>query len=165
MKEWKNSDTLLNTIRQVVDLRFTGKHHIGLCPFHDEKTPSFIVSDEAYHCFGCGEHGDVVDFIQKIDGCDFKEAVKKLGISNRISSHQLTRIKRQQKLKDDFNNWVQKYGAEVGEKIFLAYNYRYTVRSYMYFRDLTLWEYHHDILINGSDEEKYELFREKIGKR
>jgi len=163
MKEWKTSEILLNTLQSHgVDLRFTGKHHIGLCPFHDEKTPSFIVSDTSYHCFGCGEHGDAVDFIQKTYNYSFKEAVKHLGIDRKVPRHQLTRLKRQKKLKQDFEGWVQRYGAEVGEKIFLAYNYRANVRSHLYFRDLTTWEYHHDILINGSDEDKYELYRDKV---
>jgi DNA primase len=52
----------------------------GLCPFHDEKSPSFHVRPQVglYHCFGCGEGGDVIDFIQKIDGLPFAEAVEYL---------------------------------------------------------------------------------------
>jgi len=52
----------------------------GLCPFHDEHTPSFHVRPQVgmYHCFGCGEGGDVIDFVQKIDGLPFSEAVEYL---------------------------------------------------------------------------------------
>lgn len=52
----------------------------GLCPFHDEKTPSFHVRPQVglYHCFGCGEGGDVIDFVQKTDGLPFTEAVEYL---------------------------------------------------------------------------------------
>ena len=52
----------------------------GLCPFHDEKSPSFHVTPSRgfYHCFGCGEGGDVIDFIQKMDGLGFAEAVERL---------------------------------------------------------------------------------------
>ncbi|MEQ8666521.1 MAG: DNA primase [Rhodospirillales bacterium] len=52
----------------------------GLCPFHNEKTPSFTVSDDKgfYHCFGCGEHGSVFDFVMKTEGLSFPEAVERL---------------------------------------------------------------------------------------
>jgi DNA primase len=52
----------------------------GLCPFHDERTPSFHVRPQVglYHCFGCGEGGDVIDFVQKVDGLPFSEAVEYL---------------------------------------------------------------------------------------
>ena len=52
----------------------------GLCPFHDEKSPSFNVNPAAdfFHCFGCGEGGDVITFLMKIDGLGFTEAVERL---------------------------------------------------------------------------------------
>jgi hypothetical protein len=53
----------------------------GLCPFHAENTPSFYVFDQKYHCFGCGEHGDVIDYIQRLYGYSFKNALKHLGIA------------------------------------------------------------------------------------
>lgn len=50
------------------------------CPFHNEKTGSFkVYSDGTYHCFGCGAHGDVIDFVSKIEGIDFNEACSRLG--------------------------------------------------------------------------------------
>lgn len=52
----------------------------GLCPFHNEKTPSFFVNDEKnfYHCFGCGESGNIISFLMKIDGLNFRDAVIKV---------------------------------------------------------------------------------------
>ena len=52
----------------------------GLCPFHDERTPSFHVRPQVgrWHCFGCNEGGDVISFVQKIDGLGFTEAVEHL---------------------------------------------------------------------------------------
>ena len=52
----------------------------GLCPFHDERSPSFHVRPQAgfYHCFGCGEGGDVYSFLQKIDHLSFQESVERL---------------------------------------------------------------------------------------
>ena len=56
----------------------------ALCPFHSEKTPSFVVNKEKqiFHCFGCGEHGDVITFIMKLKGITFKEALVYLGIKS-----------------------------------------------------------------------------------
>jgi DNA primase len=57
-----------------------GREHSGLCPFHNEKTPSFTVSDDKgfYHCFGCGAHGDVIKFVQETEGLSFPEAIERL---------------------------------------------------------------------------------------
>jgi DNA primase len=57
-----------------------GRNHTGLCPFHNEKTPSFSVNEDKgfYHCFGCGEHGNVIDFVMKTEGLPFPEAVERL---------------------------------------------------------------------------------------
>ena len=62
------------------DLRRVGTRWTGLCPFHDERTPSFSVNAEhkLYHCFGCGESGDAIKFVQATEGLDFKEAVEQL---------------------------------------------------------------------------------------
>lgn len=68
-------------VEQYVSLRPAGGGSLkGLCPFHDEKTPSFNVRPHvgAFHCFGCGEGGDVISFLQKIEGIGFVEAVERL---------------------------------------------------------------------------------------
>jgi DNA primase len=62
------------------DLRRVGTRWTGLCPFHDERTPSFSVNAEnkLYHCFGCGESGDAIKFVEMTEGLDFKETVEML---------------------------------------------------------------------------------------
>jgi DNA primase len=62
------------------DLRRVGSRWTGLCPFHDERTPSFSVNAEnkLYHCFGCQESGDAIGFVQATEGLDFREAVESL---------------------------------------------------------------------------------------
>src|SRR5436190_9765786 len=62
------------------DLRRVGSRWTGLCPFHDERTPSFSVNAEnkLYHCFGCQESGDAIDFVEATEGLDFREAVEML---------------------------------------------------------------------------------------
>ncbi len=63
-----------------VALKRRGRNLVGLCPFHDEKTPSFSVNDERgfYHCFGCGTGGNVFKFLMAIEGLSFPEAVRKV---------------------------------------------------------------------------------------
>ena len=68
-------------VGQHVTLKSAGVGSLkGLCPFHDERSPSFHVRPQVgrYHCFGCGEGGDVIDFVQKVDGLGFTEAVEYL---------------------------------------------------------------------------------------
>jgi DNA primase len=71
---------LVEVVSDVVTLRRRGRSGVGLCPFHAEKTPSFTVSEERgfFHCFGCGEHGDVFTFVMKTDSLTFPEAVRRV---------------------------------------------------------------------------------------
>lgn len=72
---------LESVVEQYVDLRRSGAYRmIGLCPFHEEKTPSFFVytNDDHFYCFGCHEYGDVITFVMKIKNLKFKIAVRVL---------------------------------------------------------------------------------------
>lgn len=71
---------LVEIVSQYVNLRRSGRTMVGLCPFHNEKTPSFHVNPERqrWKCFGCGEGGDVFTFVQKIDNLTFREALEHL---------------------------------------------------------------------------------------
>src|SRR3712207_3672909 len=62
------------------DLRRVGTRFTGLCPFHDERTPSFSVNAEhkLYHCFGCGASGDAIDFVKETESFSFRESVEHL---------------------------------------------------------------------------------------
>ncbi|KHD45440.1 DNA primase [Streptococcus hongkongensis] len=101
----KNSLNIVDIIGEVVSLSRSGKHYLGLCPFHKEKTPSFNVIEDRqfFHCFGCGKSGDVFKFIEEYRQVPFLESVEILadraGIvvdiapqrqeySPRISAHQ-----------------------------------------------------------------------------
>ncbi len=77
----KERSSIEDVVRDHVTLRPAGVGSLkGLCPFHDEKTPSFTVrpSVGSYHCFGCGEGGDVISFVQKVEHLTFSEAVERL---------------------------------------------------------------------------------------
>jgi DNA primase len=75
--------SITEVIGSRVQLRRAGKEFVGLCPFHADKAPSFSVSEEKglFHCFGCGESGDVFDFIGKLEGIGFREAKARLGVT------------------------------------------------------------------------------------
>ncbi|HEY7452173.1 MAG TPA: DNA primase, partial [Candidatus Limnocylindria bacterium] len=78
--EIKSRLPVAEIVGETVTLKRAGSTMKGLCPFHTEKTPSFTVSPEreSWHCFGCGEHGDIFTFVMKRDGIDFREALNRL---------------------------------------------------------------------------------------
>ncbi|MCK4235870.1 MAG: DNA primase [Candidatus Krumholzibacteria bacterium] len=72
---------IVQVIGSMLDLKRSGRNFKALCPFHGEKTPSFMVSPEKqiYHCFGCGKGGNVFNFLMDYEGISFVEAVRRLG--------------------------------------------------------------------------------------
>ena len=73
---------IVDVVGARVELRKAGANHMGRCPFHEEKTPSFhVYPDGHYHCFGCGAHGTTLGFVMDIDGLTFPEAVESLAAS------------------------------------------------------------------------------------
>lgn len=82
VREIKDRLDIVDIVGKYVQLKQAGKNFTGLCPFHGEKTPSFVVSPELqrYKCFGCGETGDIFNFIQKIENIDFPESLEKLAL-------------------------------------------------------------------------------------
>ena len=80
VEEIKERIDIVKIVDKYVKLKLTGKNYSGLCPFHKEKTPSFIVSPDIqrYKCFGCGRTGDIFNFVQEIENIDFVEALEKL---------------------------------------------------------------------------------------
>jgi DNA primase len=76
----KESVDMVELVGTRTDLRRVGTRFTGLCPFHEERTPSFSVNAEhkLYHCFGCGASGDAIRFMQEAEGLDFKQAVESL---------------------------------------------------------------------------------------
>ena len=83
----KTSVDIIRVVGEYVRLkRQSGSRYIGLCPFHQEKTPSFNVNGQyqSYHCFGCGVHGDVFKFVMEMDRLTFPEAVRSVAEKNGI---------------------------------------------------------------------------------
>jgi DNA primase len=81
ISEIKNAADIVDIISEAVLLKKAGKNHLGLCPFHSEKTPSFTVSPDKqiFYCFGCGTGGNVFSFLMKHEGLTFPEAARALG--------------------------------------------------------------------------------------
>src|ERR1039458_7538999 len=71
---------IVKIVGDYVKLRKSGANYTGLCPFHQEKTPSFNVHPvkQFYHCFGCGKGGDVFKFVMEMDGLSFPEALRRI---------------------------------------------------------------------------------------
>ena len=80
VREVRSRADIVQVVGEFVTLKRAGTRFKGLCPFHNEKTPSFTVNQEQgfFHCFGCGEHGDSIGFLQKHNGLTFVEAVEQL---------------------------------------------------------------------------------------
>ena len=80
IEQVRQNNDVVDVISQYVHLTRKGRNYFGLCPFHNEKSPSFSVSPDRqiFHCFGCGVGGNVYSFLMKIEGIGFKEAVEQL---------------------------------------------------------------------------------------
>ena len=102
---------IVDVVGNYVELRKAGTNFKGVCPFHDEKTPSFVVSPhkQIYHCFGCGAGGDSIKFIMEHDKLNYPEAIEKLAAQYNYTltytqgSHQKTDTK----IIDTLNLWYQ----------------------------------------------------------
>lgn len=80
LDELKARIGIAEVIGKQVRLVRRGRQYTGLCPFHGEKTPSFHVWDDHYHCFGCGAHGSVIDFVMQSEKVGFREAVERIAL-------------------------------------------------------------------------------------
>lgn len=89
LEEIRDRADIVDVISQYMDLKKAGANYKGLCPFHGEKTPSFTVSPQKqiYKCFGCGEGGNVISFVMKMENLSFPEACQRLGDQYGVEIH------------------------------------------------------------------------------
>ncbi len=102
--EIKSRIDIVDLVSETVKLRRTGKNYAGLCPFHNEKTPSFIVSPDrqTWRCFGqCNEGGDIFSFVMKKEGWDFGEALRFLAGRAGVKLEAFTPRKQEEKEEHD----------------------------------------------------------------
>lgn len=99
IEDIKSKVDIVSIIGEHVQLTKSGSNFKGLCPFHQEKTPSFMVSPELqiYKCFGCGEGGDVFTFLEKYEGMEFSEALKFLAEKTGVKLESFTNIQTSEK--------------------------------------------------------------------
>ncbi len=99
----RDSIDIVDLVSGYVSLKKAGKNHVGLCPFHAEKTPSFSVNPDKqiFHCFGCGVGGDVFKFIELQEGLNFPEAVRSLAVRSGITLPTETRSRLDRKTEDE----------------------------------------------------------------
>ncbi len=107
IEEIKNRLKVSDVVRIKVNLKKRGNEFIGLSPFKNEKTPSFTVNDEKgfYHCFSTGEHGNIFDFLMKLDNLNFGEAVKALAQRAGMQPYHFTK---EDEKKEKENQRIQK---------------------------------------------------------
>jgi len=114
IEEIKKKLDIVEVINKYVPLKKRGRHYVACCPFHQEKTPSFVVSTELqiYKCFGCGKAGDVFSFVQEYNRIDFREALEdlaKMAGVKLIQSVKMTQEESKKKILYEINREAAKF--------------------------------------------------------
>lgn len=103
---------IVDIVGSYIELKRAGSSFKAPCPFHDEKSPSFVVnpSRQSYHCFGCGVHGDSIKFVMEYEKLNYPEAIEKLAASTNFTLHYTddTKQKKRSNLLETLNDWYQK---------------------------------------------------------
>ena len=138
--EIRSAADIVDVVSGDVLLKKSGKNYLGLCPFHSEKTPSFTVSPDKqiFHCFGCGEGGNVFSFVMKQEGIPFPKAARKLARRYNIvlPDHRMNfEQKRRLDEKDRLYSYNQK-GLAYYRQILNDKSLGYTARKYLQERGL-----------------------------
>lgn len=103
LMELKYRNDVESVLSPYIALKRRGSNLVGLCPFHNEKTPSFTVYPEngSYYCFGCGQGGDIITFTMRMENLDYIDAVRKLADKAGLRLPEETKDDKEQKLKND----------------------------------------------------------------
>ena len=174
MQEVQNIDLASLIQSHRVTLKKSGSRYVASCPFHSEKTDSFIIyPNNSFYCFGCGASGDAATFIMKSFGCSFPEALERLGIKRTNKPYAQTEIKKfkentiKKSLVKSFRAWERRYSSKLGGLITSGHKRLFKIKTNddllqaaWIYPFLSQWEYHLDILCYGSDQDKYRLFKE-----
>ena len=109
IEEVRTRNDIVDVISQYVNLKKKGANYFGLCPFHNEKSPSFSVSGDKqmYYCFGCGAGGNVITFVMEYENYSFAEAVKLLADRAGITLPEITYSREARALSDLKNTLLE----------------------------------------------------------
>ena len=112
----KSATEILPLVEDFVRLRKTGGTYKGICPFHDEKSPSLSVSPARglFHCFGCSAGGDVIRFIERIEHLSFTDAVENLAV---LVCERCGRVPRRSQLRDTKADLAFERRVQTGEAL------------------------------------------------
>lgn len=103
---------IVDIVGSYIELKRAGSSFKAPCPFHDEKSPSFVVNParQSYHCFGCGVHGDSIKFVMEYEKLNYPEAIEKLAATSNFTLHYTddTKQKKRSNLLEILNDWYQK---------------------------------------------------------
>ena len=119
IEEIRTAANIVDIVSEVVSLRKRGRNFLGLCPFHNEKTPSFTVSEDKqiFHCFGCHSGGNVFKFLMEYEKISFIEAVqgiaRRVGIEIEYDEQQGKEKQSEQEILYDVNSVAAKYFSDL----------------------------------------------------
>ncbi len=139
IEELKNSVDMVDLVSDYLELKRSGERYKGLCPFHNEKTPSFFVNPDNhfYHCFGCGAGGDVINFVMEIENITFSESIKLLAERAGIELPDLNDNQRRRYKEREKIFVLNKLTAKFFNYILLEKNMAKEARSYLEKRNFT----------------------------
>lgn len=131
----KEANDIVDVISESVPLKKSGKNYWGLCPFHQEKTPSFSVTrdKQLFKCFGCGEGGNVITFVMKSKNLPFNEAIKILAEKANITLEQ----NEGDKIRQEKSQVYYKMHVDAARFFFRNLNNHKEVKAYVYNRGIT----------------------------
>ena len=126
-------------------------HGMCLCPFHNEKTPSMKIYENNFHCFGCGEHGDMIDFTARLFGISSIEAVKRLNydfglhieMDKHLSAEQVTEYQQRQAERLTYDQWEKSAWKAITDysKLLIEWRQKYAPK--------TIDEKHHPLFVES----------------
>ena len=131
VEEIKQRLNIVEIINEYLPLKKSGSNHKGVCPFHQEKTPSFMASQakQIWHCFGCHKGGDIFSVVQEIEGIEFYDALKLLGDKAGVK---IEKKERKDNSKKDILLEIQNLSAQFFHNILLEHPKAELVRDYIY---------------------------------